>query len=69
MARSLQEQLDAIDLAIQRIEEGAQEFYIGSRRVRAADIAALYKQRTVLQQQVDNSSIGFATVAQMEIPS
>lgn len=69
MARSYQDRLDAIDAAMQRIEEGAQEFYIGSRRVRAADYQALAKERERLQQCVDAGSMEFATLAQFERPS
>jgi hypothetical protein len=69
MARSYSEQLDAVDAAIEAIEEGAQEYYIGSRRVRKADIGKLYAEREKLQQRVDAGTIGFATVAQFETPT
>ncbi len=49
---TLQEQLEQINLAIKKIESGAQEYRIGSRLVRRGDLATLYKERRQLQQEI-----------------
>lgn len=53
-----QEQLDQINRAISAIESGAQEYSVGSRRLRRADLATLYKERRILQQQLVQESGG-----------
>lgn len=62
---NLQEQLDQINLAISKIENGAQEYRIGSRTVRRGDLATLYKERRQLQQELaaSESSGGMYAVA------
>lgn len=69
MARSLQAQYDAIDAACQAIEEGAQEYYIGSRRVRRGELMQLYKQRSELLALINSSSYGIASLGQIERPT
>lgn len=49
---TLQEQLDQINLAISKIESGAQEYHIGSRSVRRADLRTLYEERRRLKQEI-----------------
>lgn len=49
---TIQEQLDQINLTIAKIENGAQEYRIGSRMVRRGDLAALYAERRKLQQEI-----------------
>ena len=43
------EQLASVNGAIKAIEGGAQEYSIGSRRVRRADLSALYAERRRLE--------------------
>lgn len=59
-----QEQLDQINRAISAIESGAQEYSAGSRRLRRADLATLYKERRILQQQLvqENGGGTYVTV-------
>lgn len=42
---TIQEQLDQINSAIKAIECGAQEYRIGSRQLRRADLSVLYAER------------------------
>lgn len=49
-----QQKLTQLNDAISAIESGAQEYQIGSRRVRKADISVLYRERQRLEQQMDN---------------
>lgn len=58
-----QEQLDQINKAIAAIENGAQEYSIGSRRLRRADLSVLYRERRILQQQLYQENGGGVTVA------
>lgn len=46
---TLQNRLISIDEAIKKIEAGAQEYRIGSRTLRRADLSVLYKERRQLQ--------------------
>ncbi|WP_062678882.1 hypothetical protein [Parageobacillus toebii] len=60
---SLEEQLKQINEAITAIEIGGQEYQIGSRRLRRADLALLYKRRKELEAQIsyeNNPNNGFA---------
>lgn len=43
------EQLDQINAAINAIENGAQEYQIGSRRITKPDISVLYRERERLE--------------------
>ena len=45
-----QEQLVQINTAITAIEEGAQEYSIGNRRLRRPDLSILYQERRKLQE-------------------
>jgi len=49
---TIQEQLEQINRAISAIENGAQEYTIGSRRLRRADLSILYQERRLLQRQL-----------------
>lgn len=46
---TLQKRLLNIDEAIEKIESGAQEYRIGTRTLRRADLSVLYKERRQLQ--------------------
>lgn len=46
---TLQNRLISIDEAIEKIESGAQEYRIGNRTLRRADLSVLYKERRQLQ--------------------
>ena len=50
----LRSQLEQINLAITKIEKGAQEYKIGSRTIRRGELAALYKERRQLQTELAN---------------
>jgi hypothetical protein len=50
---SLEEQLKQINEAITAIEIGGQEYQIGSRRLKRADLALLYKRQRELQAQIN----------------
>lgn len=63
------EQLNQINNAIAAIENGAQEYRIGSRQLRRPDLSVLYTERKRLQQQFDqeeNSIIPGVYVAQFD---
>jgi hypothetical protein len=49
MSKTTQEQLDEIELAITAVLTGAQEYKIGWRSVRRADLPALTKERDRLE--------------------
>jgi conjugal transfer/entry exclusion protein len=57
------EQLTQINTAITAIESGAQEYQIGSRRLKRPDLSVLYQERRQLQQQVMQESAGDTFVA------
>lgn len=48
-----QEQLQQLNNAISAIENGAQEYRIGSRQLRRPDLTVLYQERRRLQQIAD----------------
>lgn len=56
MARSLQDQIDANDAAIARIETGAQEYTIRGRMARQAELKTLYAERERLEEKLSDSS-------------
>lgn len=58
------EQLNEVNKAITSVVGGAQEYWIGSKHVRRADLAALLKERERLEAQVgDEAGSGGVTVA------
>lgn len=57
------EQLDQINAAISAIENGAQEYSIGSRRLRRPDLTVLYQERRQLLLQLREETGGSVTVA------
>lgn len=60
---NLEEQLKQIQEAITAIEIGGQEYQIGSRRLKRADLSLLYKRQRELQSQIEyenNQSSGLA---------
>lgn len=60
---TMQEQLNQINAAITAIESGAQEYSIGSRRLRRPDLTVLYQERRQLLQQLREEAGGNVTVA------
>lgn len=56
-------QLEQLNKAINAIENGAQEYRIGSRSLRRPDLSLLYKERRLLQQQIDHQNGGGVYVA------
>jgi hypothetical protein len=58
--RTAEEQLASVDAAIVAIEGGAQEYKVGWRSVRRADLTALYDERRRLRHEV---ATGLRTVA------
>jgi len=58
-----EEQLIQLNAAISAIETGAQEYWIGSRRLRRPDLSVLYQERIRLQQQLIQQSAGDTFVA------
>jgi hypothetical protein len=59
-----QDQLNQINNAISAIENGAQEYRIGSRTIKRGDLATLYAERQRLEQKFtleNNSGIFVAT--------
>ena len=58
-----QEQLTQINTAIGAIENGAQEYTIGSRRLRRPDLSILYQERRQLQQRLTQETAGDTCVA------
>lgn len=61
-----QEQLDQINMAIAVIEAGAQEYKVGNMTVKQANLADLYKERRILQQQLNEDDGGGTYVAQFD---
>ena len=55
---TLMEQKAQLDKAIAAIELGAQEYRIGTRMVRRADLFTLYNQRMRLEQQIAREETG-----------
>lgn len=60
------EQLDQINEAIKAIELGAQEYRIGSRQIRKADLSVLYKERRELEYKLANEESGGIYVARFD---
>lgn len=52
------DQLDSINRAIAAIESGAQEYGIGSRSVKRADLGTLYAERRRLEGIINSSAYG-----------
>ena len=49
---TLEEQYSQINAAIAAIENGAQEYRIGNRSLRRADLSTLYRERRTIQQEL-----------------
>ncbi|MHC1758316.1 MAG: peptidylprolyl isomerase [Negativicutes bacterium] len=49
---TVQEQYDQLNTAIGAIENGAQEYRVGNRTLRRADISMLYSERRRIQQEL-----------------
>lgn len=54
----LKKKLRSVQLAISKIEEGAQEYTIGNRRLTRADLKTLYDHETSLQNQIADAESG-----------
>lgn len=52
---SIQEQLQQVNDAIAAIEIGGQEYQIGTRRLKRADLSLLYQRQKELQQQIQSA--------------
>lgn len=52
---SLSEQLQQVNDAIAAIEIGGQEYQIGTRRLKRADLSLLYQRQKELQQQIQTA--------------
>ncbi|MCM3129007.1 hypothetical protein ACFQ3J_08820 [Paenibacillus provencensis] len=50
---TLQEQLLNVNKAILAVQNGAQEYRIGSRSVKRADLGLLYSERNRLEKEID----------------
>lgn len=55
--------LNQINTAISAIEQGAQEYQIGSRRIKKAELSVLYNERRRLEQQIREENYGGVSVA------
>lgn len=49
----LREQLEQLNKAILAIQNGAQEYSIGTRRLKRADLGLLYKERDRLEREIE----------------
>ena len=58
---TVKEQLDQVNAAISAILGGAQEYSIGSRRLRRADLAVLFKERQRLETALAEQN-GYTTI-------
>lgn len=54
----LERQLRRVRIAIARIEEGAQEYTIGTRRLTRADLKTLYERENALQNAIADARGG-----------
>ena len=61
--QELRERRDGVLLAINKIENGAQEYRIGQRTVRRPDLAALYAEYRNLSDEIDRKSRPRSNVA------
>lgn len=57
----LREQVNSINAAIRKIEDGAQEYRIGNRTLRRGDLAALYSERRKLTYELTVAEAGGGT--------
>ena len=64
MAEALADQLARVQAAIAAIEEGAQEYQIGTRRFRRADLPVLYTREASLLGRIGNDAYGTRAYAQ-----
>lgn len=60
---TLEEQLQQINEAITAIEVGGQEYQIGSKRLKRADLSLLYKRQKELQAQIGYENGNASTLA------
>lgn len=56
--RTTQERLEGVTAAIEAIEGGAQEYWIGNRKCVRGDLKTLYMQETQLLQRLENEAGG-----------
>lgn len=54
----LKDQLAEVERAISAILNGAQEYRIGARQLRRADLALLYRERSRLEEEIDSLERG-----------
>lgn len=63
-----QEQLDAVQTAIAKVEAGAQEYYIDDRRVRYPELSVLYKREEALLSRLARENNPVFSVIQRDRP-
>ena len=63
MAEKVEQQLERVQAAIAAIESGAQEYRIGGRLLRRADLVVLYQRERDLKQQLSEQQYGSRTYA------
>lgn len=54
---TIQEQLAQVNEAIAAIEIGGQEYQIGSRRLKRADLSLLYQRQKELETQIEHENL------------
>lgn len=59
----LEKRLETLYLAIESIENGAQEYRLSTRSVKKADLATLYKERDRLEEEIERLENGTVAVA------
>lgn len=58
------DRLNQINMAISAIEQGAQEYQIGTRRIKKAELSVLYQERRRLEKELrEQENYGGVTVA------
>lgn len=63
MAKTLEEQLESVQNAIEAIENGAQEYSINDRTVTKGDLEILYRREARLKRAIERDKDGSRTLA------
>lgn len=64
---TIAEQLQQVNDAIAAIEIGGQEYQIGTRRLKRADLSLLYQRQKELQQQLSTENDGGLTLSNTSV--
>ena len=64
--QEIKTELRRVRIAIAKIEDGAQEYTIGDRRLTRADLATLYDRETTLENELADAENGGLVVTFME---